>query len=151
MFSPIDTNEFLKGKLIYMSSELAFDTLDRQTPGVSSVLVNYINIELSEDGEAVAIWGVSPQSSWQRGNVVKPKSHPGRLQFMNTFIPGVSIRATQPGDYWPVIYDLSTGWLRIGREGSAPDVAIEFLSGCVLGLRDAQICNLWLHPEFRDK
>jgi hypothetical protein len=111
--------------------------------------LNDINIELSEDGEVVGIWGLSPQSSWQRGYVAKPESQSGRLRLLDTLTPGVSIRVTQPGDYWPVIYDLSSGWLHIGPGESEPDQAIEFLSGCVLGLRERQICGLWLHPEFQ--
>ena len=145
----VHADAFLKGKLIYVSNDLSFNTLDRQTQGVTSILINDINIDLSEDGEAVAIWGLSTKLSWQQGYVEKPESQPGRLRILDTLTPGVSIRVTQLGNYWPVIYDPSSGWLRIGPEESVSDQAIEFLSGCVLGLFKKEICSLWLHPEFQ--
>lgn len=70
-----------EGKLVYLPDDLSFDTIKRKTSGVSSVLVNDINIEFSEDNEAVAIWGLCPHSSWRKGSVPKPISQPGRLRF----------------------------------------------------------------------
>jgi hypothetical protein len=36
----VHADGFLEGRLIYVSSDLSFDTLDRQTPGASSILIN---------------------------------------------------------------------------------------------------------------
>jgi hypothetical protein len=147
MFSVDYSDRFSEGKLVYVSSDFSFDTLNCQTQFFSSVLINYIQIEFSMDNESIAVWGLSPQSSWRRCHVAKPESQPGRLRLLEALLPGVSIRIA---DYWPMIYDTSSGWLYVGQDEKEPiDQSIEFLSGCVAGLREDQICGLWLHPEFQ--
>lgn len=149
MFSHVPADRFSEGKLVYVSDDLSFDTVDRRTQGVSSILINDINIELSGGGEAIAVWGLSPQSSWQQGNVAKPESQLGKVLFRHALTPGVSIRVTRPSEYWPVTYDPSSGWIYVGLDSGVPNRAIEFVSACVVGLREGQVCGLWLHPEFQ--
>ena len=72
MITFIPGDWLFQGTLIYLPSELSFDTINRKIAGVASVLVNDINIEFSENREAVAVWGLCPLSSWNRGSVPEP-------------------------------------------------------------------------------
>jgi hypothetical protein len=149
MLTFIPNDRLSEGKLVYRPNDLSFDTINRQTSGVASVLVNDINIEFSEDCEAVAIWGLCPHSSWRKGSVSKPVSRSGQLRFEGGLTPGVSIRVTRPGEYWPVTFDPSSGWLHIGQETLTDDQAIEFVEGCIVILREGKIIGLWLHPDYQ--
>jgi hypothetical protein len=149
MLTFIPNDRLSGGKLIYLSSDFSFDTINRQTSGVTSLLVNDINIEFSEDYEAVAIWGLCPRSSWRKGSVPKPVSQSGRLRFEGELTPGVSIRVTRSGENWPVTFDPSSEWLHIGQETLAYDQAIEFIEGCIVILREGEIIGLWLHPDYQ--
>ena len=147
MITFIPGDWLFQGTLIYLPSELSFDTINRKIAGVASVLVNDINIEFSENREAVAVWGLCPLSSWNRGSVPEPASRSGRIRVEEELTPGIAIRATPPGTYWPVTFDEASGWLYVGQEMLSGDQAIEFLEGCVVGLRHGKIVGLFLHPE----
>lgn len=149
MLTFLPNDRLLEGKLIYLPNDLSLDTINRQTQGATSILVNDINIELSEEGEVVAVWGLCPHSSWRKGSVPKPNSQSGRLRLDEDIIPGVSIRVTSLGEYWPVTFDSSSGWLHVGQETLANDQAIEFVEGCIIILREGQIVGLWLHPDYQ--
>ena len=145
----IPTGQLSDGKLVYVPSDFSFDTINRRISSVTSLLVNYINVDFSVDRKAVAIWGLCPQSSWRQGCVTSPDSQSGELQLQEDLTPGVSIRITRLGEYWPVTYDLSSGWLCVRQEKIMPDQAVEFVAGCVVGLQKEKICGLWLYPEFQ--
>ena len=149
MFTFTLANQLLEGKLVYISDDFSFDTINRQIPGATSVLVNDIQIEISIDRLAIAIWGMCPHTTWQQGRVPKPISKIGRLWFEGDLTPGVSIRVTRPGEYWPVTFDPSSGWLHIGQETLADDQAIEFVEGCIVILREGEIIGLWLCADYQ--
>jgi hypothetical protein len=138
--------QLLDGKLVYVPDDFSFDTVNRQVPGATSILVNDIQIEISIDHLAIGIWGMCPHTTWQQGSVPKPTSKIGRLWFEGELKPGISIRATRPGKYWPTTFDPSSGWLHVGHDTLADDQAIEFVEGCIVDLRGGKIIGLRLHP-----
>ena len=147
MFRSTVANQLLEGKLVYSADDFSFDTINRRIPGATSVLVNDIQIELSIDHLAIAVWGMCPHTTWKKGHVFKPMSKLGSLWFEGDLTPGISIRVTQPSEYWPVIFDPHSGWLNIGHGLLADDHAIEFVKGCIVTLRGGEIANLFLQPE----
>jgi len=147
MFKFALTNQILEGKLIYISDDFSFDTINRQISGVTSVIVNDIQIDISIDHLVIAVWGICPHTVWQPGHVPKPVSQIGRLWLEKDITPGVSIRVTKLSEYWPITFDQFSGWLRVGQDALKGDQSIEFIEGCVAILREGQIVGLCLHPN----
>src|SRR5687768_2012252 len=92
------------GRLVYRRAEHSFDVEPRPTAGVSSLLVNDVQIEVDEDGCLMYAWGFCPQESWSIGVVDQPEAIIGRLQYVETIIPGVSKRLN-PHGRWPTTHD----------------------------------------------
>ncbi len=149
MFRHTIANHPLDGRLVYIPEEFSLDTINRKILGVTSVLVNDIQIEISIDRLAIAIWGACPHPKWKKGKLNKPISQIGKLWFDGDFTPGVSIRVTKSGEYWPVTFDPTSGWIHLGKERLADDQTIEFVEGCIVVLRDDEIVGLWLHPDYQ--
>ncbi|MEX1827892.1 hypothetical protein [Luteibacter sp. CQ10] len=145
--------EFLKdrlgfsGKLIYRSDEFSLDTLDKPAGGTSSLLVNDIQIECSEEGEMMFVWGLCPHSSWREGTVHVPDRELGVLRLTEQLLPGTSKRITASTERWPVVFDPSNGWLRIGLDDDPDQFVVEFADGCVAALDGRGLTRLWLRPE----
>ena len=149
MFRSTAANRLLDGKLVYIAEDYSFDTIYRSTPGATSILVNDIQIEISIDKLVVAIWGMCPHTTWKEGHVYKPTSMVGNLWFDEELTPGISIRVTQPNEYWPVIFDPHSGWINIGNGLIENDFAVEFVKGCVVSLREGKVASLFLHPQIQ--
>ena len=77
----------------------------------------------------------------------KPVSRVGKLWLEEKLIPGISIRVTPPGEYWPVTFDSASGWLAIEKEILVSYSAIESIEGCIVILRAGEIVGLRLHPD----
>lgn len=134
-----------QGELIYKSAEYSLDTLDR-TAGGSSLLVNDIQLELSEEGVVCAVWGMCPHTTWRNGGTLLPFVRPGALVYRGTFTPGISTRINS--ERWPVRHDPRTGWIVLSRtESCEPTEAVEFLPNCLAGFLNNELVCLWLKPR----
>ncbi len=138
----------VSGRLVYRRSERSLDLEPRPVKGVTSLLVNDVQIEVDEDGRLLYVWGLCPHESWATARLDAPTMKPGRLQFVNgPLTPGVSKRLNQHGR-WSVIYDEASKWLCIG-DASVKAEMIEFAPGALAMLNDGELTALWLHPDVR--
>lgn len=149
MFRFTPSNKISEGELIYVPEDFSLDTINRNISGVASVLINDVQIEIGADHLMIAVWGICPHTTWRQGDVSVPMSQRGSLWFEGDLTPGISIRVTQPGAYWPVTFDSSSGWLHIGQEIIAHDQAIEFVEGCIALLREREMVGLYLRPDYQ--
>mgnify|MGYP000137796132 CR=1 FL=1 len=136
------------GRLVYRRSEHSFDVEPRPERGVTSLLVNDVQIEIDEDGRLIYVWGLCPQESWRAARLDIPTEKPGRLQYVGgEVVPGVSKRLNA-GKRWTVGHDSSSQWLCIG-DASAHGEKITFAPGATAVLKEDELVALWLHPDPR--
>lgn len=136
------------GRLVYRRSEHSFDVEPRPERGVTSLLVNDIQIEIDPDGRLIYVWGLCPKESWRPATLDTPIVKPGRLQYVGgEVVPGVSKRLNA-GQRWAVNHDPSSQWLCIGDK-SANGEKIAFAPGATAVLKEDELVALWLHPEPR--
>jgi hypothetical protein len=134
------------GDLVYRSDEYSFDTLNRLS-GVTSLLINDIQLEVTEQGAVSHVWGLCDHPSrWQASNLTAPIARGGALLCPASLTPGVSIRLND--QRWAVRHDTRTGWIAIGDHKEAEsDEVVEFQSNCRAVLRDGELVCLWLKPR----
>jgi len=139
-----------KGKVLYKPNEYAFDFEPRIESGVTSLLVNDLQLEIDDEGRVLYPWGYCPHLSWQKTEDRVPHHLPGVLKVAldEEIIPGVSIQVT-PEAGWPVYVNHETGWVHIGQREELPPIAdaIEFASDSVAAIVDGAIVAVWLRPE----
>jgi hypothetical protein len=137
----------IPGQLIYRYSEHSFDVEPQPRRGVTSLLVNDLQIEIDEDGRLMYVWGLCSYQSWVQGSVDVPAAKSGCLHYVDKeVIPGVSRRLNSE-KHWAVTYDAKNGWLWIGAE-IVQDKIMAFAPGAVAALRHGELTGLWLHPRF---
>jgi hypothetical protein len=135
--------------LVYRRDEFSLDTLNRYAGGLTSIVVNDVQLEVSEKGEVSAVWGMCPHTTWVECEVPLPDYQPARLIYEGEIIPGVSIGVNATDNRWQVRHDPQTGWIavvpdRIPTSGEA----VEFLPGCLAQLDQAgELLCLWLKPD----
>lgn len=137
------------GRLVYRRSEHSLDVEPRPGRGVTSLLVNDVQIEIDEDGRLLYVWGLCPHESWSPVTLNVPAAIPGRLQYIGgEVVPGVSKRLNTD-KRWVIGHDPSSHWLCIGDESARGEV-IAFAPGAVAVLREEELEALWLHPDARE-
>lgn len=134
----------IEGRLVYRRSEQQVDTEPPTDEGFASLLVNDVQIELTDAGLLRHVWGYCPDSSWTRQSLDAPKAEVGCLAFRGNLVPGVSRRLN--AERWPVGRDESTGWICIG-DCTANFEAVAFAPGAIAMLASGEIVALWLKPE----
>ena len=134
-------------RLVYRESEHSFGVTPWQGGGVSSVLVNDINLEVDEDGLVLFPWGLCPRATWM-STILEVPSGPRRRLMIRAgapTIPGTSRRLT-PGERWPVYLSAQGPWICVGQpQPHDGQVVIEFSPGAMAVLDDgAQLEALWM-------
>jgi hypothetical protein len=138
----------ISGRLVYRSYDHSLDVDPRPERGVTSLLVNDVQIEIDEDARLIYVWGLCPHESWSVKRLSCPKAKPGRLQYVGgKVVPGISKRIN-PERRWPVKHDASAQLLCIGDDTAHGEV-VEFAPGAVAVLNEGQLAALWLHPDVR--
>jgi hypothetical protein len=136
----------VSGRLVYRRSEHSLDVEPKPARGVTSLLVNDIQIEVDEDGRLVFVWGLCPQESWTTAKVQPPEASTGRLLFVGgTIVPGVSKRLNA-GKRWTVFHDPTTRWLCVGEQSGEGEL-VAFAPGAVAKLNGGEMTALWLQPD----
>ena len=133
-------------KLVFRSEEQSFDIEHHSGQGFTSILINYINIEVTEEGHLSYVWGVcplenaiettkKPENIVQKGLVFKPHKE---------LVPGISIKINED-DFWQPFINHNDGWVCIGNPDSKGEM-IEFVNNCIAVLKAGQLKSLWLKP-----
>lgn len=148
-FTVTGRKELPSTSLVYRRDEYSLDTLNRYIGGLTSVVVNDVQLEVSEGGEISAVWGMCPHMTWMECEVPLPTYQSARLTYQGEITPGVSIGVNSADNRWPVRHDPQTGWIAI-----APDTiptsgeAVEFLPGCLAQIdQTGELLCLWLKPD----
>lgn len=65
---------------------------------------------------------------------------------------GASIVLCDDADTWGTSFDSVSGWVRVGpaRRPEDSPMLTRIAGGCLLGLADGMVQELWLHPQFVD-
>jgi hypothetical protein len=136
--------------MIYLPDEYSFSADPQPSGGVTSILVNDLQLEIDDFGRLLYVWGLCPHTSWLPSEEEPPEYVQGLLIVDNEkiLIPGISHRLTG-NTRWPVFANANTGWICIRDSAWKGDLskAVEFGPGCVAVLRDQQLVALWLHPR----
>ena len=138
----------LLGQLIYRPDEHSLDVEPRPEQGVSSLLVNDVQIEVDGDGNLIYVWGVCSHDSWKPARLDPPAATHGRLRYVGAeVVPGISRRLNASGS-WLVSYDSSSKWLCVGDESISGE-AVAFGPDSVAVLIGGQLVALWLRPTIQ--
>jgi hypothetical protein len=134
--------------LVYRTDEFSFDTEPAPVAGLTSILVNDLNLEVDGAGRVISVWGVCPHTRWERASLAPPVADLGEA-FVISEAPlsrGVSMRIN-PQNRWNTFADPTSGWVCI-RGDNLCESAIKILPGIVLETsRGGDLCAVWLKPE----
>ena len=139
-----DTSKYL----IYRATEYSFDTVCARQGAVASVLINDINLEVSDDGKIQFIWGYCPFHSWKRQSLIVPQAVPGEVAIVTNepFTMGTS-QALYPQRLFPIFADETSGWVVV-RGDSKPELAVMIMDGVIIEVDyNQEFCALWLKPQ----
>lgn len=138
------------GKVVYRAEEYSFDF---EAPscdgGISSILINDVQLEIDEEGRVLWAWGVCPYSIWEQTSSTPPDYIRGSLVALldKEIIPGVSYRLTEPGA-WRVYVNPDQGWVCVGNLVESGSIeAVEFATDTIAVVKDEVLKAIWLHPE----
>ena len=137
--------------LVYRPHEYSFDTVSSQRGGVTSVLLNDLNLEMDNSNRVIAIWGMCPHTRWVERALVPPMAQSGSLIVSSEepFLPGVSVRMNGEKRF-PVYVDRKVGWIQV-KGTLRPSVAVMLLPGVIFEMTECgQFCSLWLMPKLDD-
>lgn len=152
-------NEHLKGSLVYRQEEHSFDFLLTSNSdiasrlgesGTTSIALGTLQIEIDvQSRQLLFVWGYYPLLKANRvKSIIRPEIVKGGI-YLDTgesLTAGASISLAETSDLVTVIDD-ETGWIQVERSSMKGDVFIEFASGCVAGLRRAELVSLLLMPQ----
>jgi hypothetical protein len=137
------------GRLEYDGT--GFDTEPRPAGCVASILVNDLELMISEDDQQVAfVSGYCPQEGWRPTTLTPLFTRSARLfaELGQPLVSGVSIRLTPLQEPWDVSVDRRNGWIRLGASESVTERAgITFAPGAVACLDGNRLIALWLQPK----
>ncbi len=148
-FEVLPVPDVVRNKLIYRSEDYAFNVDSRPETGITSLLVNNLQLEIDENGQILYVWGYCPYQTWRRTDSVPSSFIQGILlvHLETEIIPGVSNRLTEPGA-WPIFVNPDIGWVCVGELDSSPTArSVEFALNSVAVIEDGLLRALWLHPE----
>lgn len=134
--------------LVYRSNENSFDTLPSRDTGITSVLLDDLNLEIDGSDRVIGVWGLCPIGRWKEMRLTPPTAHPGELLLVANppLLAGVSVSLNKER-YLPVYADYDSGWVQI-KDVFVPFESVQIYPGVIVELsNDGQICSLWLRPE----
>jgi len=131
----------------YVVDDYAFDrTNDWAMGGGSSVLVNFLSLEMDQDGTLRYIWGYCPDLSWIDSELEPPETVAGIIEVKGLdIVPGCSYSLVEPVE-WPIFVDRDRGWICVGSREWRAYTSVEFSVGCVAVLDGDDLVAVWLKP-----
>ncbi len=136
-------------RLIYHSEQYSFDVEPRTETGITSLVINDLQLEIDESGRILCAWGFCPYQNWKYTDSLPPSFTPGSLaiDIEIEIVPGVSHRLTKPGE-WPIFVNSKAGWVCVGKLDSPHRAnSVEFSTNSIAVLEDGLLKAIWLHPE----
>ncbi len=122
------------------------------TAGVTSLAIGTLQVEVAcETRVLLYVWGLHPRGLWQDEALVIPKMRSGTIRISEPvdLVAAVSLRMPGSED-WRSSYDLSSGWLRIGRCcRECEDHCIMVATDTAFGISSGELMSIWLRPVMR--
>lgn len=148
IFNWFPTDDIFIGKLLYIQQDYAFSFSPKSGSGITSLVIDTLQLTIDKKGRVLNVWGYCPYQSWQLSEISPPNYIRGSLSVeLEEITPGVSEQIAELGE-WKILVNSSTGWVCIGEEESSPSSqAIEFASNSVAVLEKNCLKAVWLHPE----
>lgn len=120
--------------------------------GRTSLVADTLQLEVAVDsGRALYVWGYLPKESWKRTELKLPISMGGSVTVELDDPPleaGISVSITRSN--WHVLFDESSGLVRVVRDQQISEKLVEIADGVRLGLNGTELISFWLSPEFVD-
>lgn len=149
----------LAGTLRYSESDRGFTFQPRSLDdlarlegggGRTSLVADTLQLEVAVDsGRALYVWGYLPTESWQRAELKLPISASGSVTVELDDPPleaGISVAIARSN--WHVLFDESSGLVRVVRDQRIPEKLVEIADDVRLGLNGTELISFWLSPEF---
>ena len=140
-------NEF-DFQLVYRQSEHSFQAIPKPNGGITSILVNDLQLEVDDQGTVLYAWGLFPHAEkCDPTTSVPPTARRLRLRFIpdEHWVPGVSSRLNKTP--WSMFANKSEGWVGVGDPNVPYEAqAVEFAPNSIAVLVDNSIVAVWLKP-----
>lgn len=134
---------------VYRESESSFAIEPQSNEGVSSALVNDLQLEVDDDGIVLYAWGLFPHPSTWHPTVFNPpiaSRRRMRIVVSDGWTPGVSRRLN--ANRWDAFMNATTGWVCLGDPEASQDVvAVEFAPNSVAVVEKEAVVAIWLRPK----
>ncbi|MEU5821085.1 hypothetical protein [Streptomyces sp. NPDC047803] len=155
----VEAADPLAGTLRYSEADRGFSFQPRSLDdlarlegggGRTSLVADTLQLEVAVDsGRALYVWGYLPKESWQREELKLPTSVGGAVAVELDDPPleehiSVSIARSD----WDVLFDETSGLVRVVRDRRVPEELVEIADGVHLGLNGTEFISFWLAPEF---
>jgi hypothetical protein len=138
--------------LEYIVEDYSFDSVPRPPGGITSLVINTLQLEIDRWGQVLYVWGLCPSVAWRDTDLEPPSSSPGRLTvLLEQITPGVSVGVTEDSYEWSAYFNRSTGWVSLQHPSASLDTCttVEFASHCVAMLAGERLVAIWLQPQFQ--
>jgi hypothetical protein len=142
------TDNIFIGKLLYIQQDYAFSFSPKSGLGITSLVIDTLQLTIDKKGHVLNVWGYCPYQSWQLSEISPPNYIRGSLFVqLEEITPQISEQIAGLGE-WKILVNSSTGWVCIGEEKSSPSSkAIEFASNSVAVVEENCLKAVWLRPE----
>ncbi len=120
------------GPLIYRRNEYSFDTLQYCDSGITSILINELQLEIDLDGNILYVWGLCPIANYTETSIT-PKNvqtHGIKAIFNKEIVAGVSIKLNEI-KRWPIYFHRDHGWICVGEPKVENVKMVQFSPGCI--------------------
>ncbi len=135
-------------QLVYREAEHSFMAVPKPYGGITSVLVNDLQLEVDDRGIVLYAWGLFPRAKKCNPTTSRPpNARRLRLRFIpdEDWTPGVSTRLNKQS--WDVFANRSDGWVGVGNPDTPRNSqAIEFAPNSIAVLDGGSIIAVWLKP-----
>lgn len=132
-------------QITYDEESYSFEVIGDKPDSVSSYLLNDINLEVSQSGTILYIWGLCPNTLWKQMDIDPGKLISGKVIIKDTdtkITPGISKRIN-PNKRWEVFANPETGWLCIGDPFSE-GTKVEFGLNLAAVIKGEDLKALWV-------
>jgi hypothetical protein len=137
--------------LVYHEEDYAFDAEPFYGGGETSILINFLQLEIDYDGTILYVWGYCPLIEYKETD-----EFPKNYQTYDLVaildkppIPGISYRINNVNEeWWPIFINKKKGWVCLGNPlPNEKQQMVEFAPNCVAALENQEITAVWLKPK----
>jgi hypothetical protein len=135
--------------LIYRAYEYSFDVEPFEGGGITSIMIDFLQLEIDDEGRVLYVWGYCPLIEYEETSRF-PKKHTKYSLYVDVgkpLVPGISHRINQ-NNPWPICINKKRGWICLGNPEIKGYQLVEFAPDCVAVLDGENLIAVWLHPKF---